>query len=123
MPLMNFEEQVRRHKEISKTIEALEEEKKALGVAIMLQMTGKTATVSDFLVRRQQRLSIAVTLDEARKHSATKMEETVDKEKIKALYNDGTPVKGVSEIHYIAITNSKKATSAEPPSLEELPTF
>ncbi len=101
---MDFQEQVKRHKEISLQIEELEKEKKALGTAIMNQMQGKTARVSDYLVRRMQRISISTSIEDARILNATKMEETVDKDKIKALYQQGHPVQGVSEVHYIQIS-------------------
>jgi len=101
---MNFEEQIKRHKEISQKIEELEEEKKALSISIMEQMEGKSVQVADFLVKRFQRLSIKLSLEEARLHSATKMEETVDKDKLKLLYHQGFPIQGISEIHYIQIS-------------------
>lgn len=101
---MDFQDQVRRHKELSLQIEELEKEKKALGMTIMDQMQGKTARVSDYLVKRMQRLSISTTIEDARQLNATKMEEAVDKDKIKSLYQQGHPVQGVSEVHYIQIS-------------------
>lgn len=107
---MNFEEQVKAHKELSRKIEELEEKKKALGIAIMEQMEGKSQKVADYLVRRFMRLSFKVSIEEARKLNATKMEETVDREKLKMLYNQNYPVEGVSEVHFIQIS------SLNPPS-------
>lgn len=104
---MTLEEMVRRHREISQKIDELEKEKKALGLVIMEQMEGKSLKVADYLVRRIQRLSISVSIEEARSYNATKMEECVDKEKIKLMYSQGKIVPGVSEIQYIQVTQNK----------------
>jgi len=105
---MNFEEQVKKHKEISRQIEELEETKKALSLSIMAQMQSKSVRTEDFLIKCCQRLSIKLTLEEARTLNATKMEEAVDKDKIKSLYEQGQSIQGVSEIHYIQISALEK---------------
>lgn len=104
---MNLEGQINAYNELRKKIEELEQQKKALGTAIMKQMEGKTMRVADYLVRRYSRLSIKLSIEEARTLDAIKMEETVDKDKIKALYQLGKLVPGVSEIEYIQISLSK----------------
>lgn len=109
---MTIQDQIRLHKEISKKIEELEEQKKLLGASIMKQMMGKSLQIDRFLVRRCSRISISTTLDEARTFNATKMEEVVDKDKIKTIYKSGRPLPGVKEIEYIQIS-----------TLEEIPTF
>lgn len=101
---MNLEEQIGKYNEIRKNIDELEQQKKALGIAIMEQMEGKTMQVAGYLVRRYSRLSIKLSLEEARIFNAVKMEEMVDKDKIKALHELGKPVPGVSEIQYIQIS-------------------
>lgn len=101
---MSLEDQIRLHKELSQNIEELELQKKELGLAILQQMTEKTLSVPGYIVRRCQRLSIKLTIEEARLLNAVKMEETVDKDKIKDLYNNGESVQGVSEIEYIQIS-------------------
>lgn len=101
---MNLQEQVKLHKELSKKIEELEGQKKTLGSAIMKQMTSKTMTFPGFVVRQFNRLSIKLTIEQARAFSAIKLEETVDKDKIKALYNNGQLIDGVSEIQYIQVS-------------------
>jgi len=103
---MDFEELVRLHKEISQHIEDLEEQKKALGVSILQQMKSKSLKVGPYVVRSCSRLSIAMSIEEARALNATKMKEVVDNEIVKDLYNRGTPVPGVKEINYIQILTS-----------------
>ena len=100
---MNLEEQIKLHRELSNKIEEMEEQKRALSALIMQQMSTKTLQVPGFLVRCFQRLSIKLSIEEARSHQAVKLEEVVDKDKIKALYQKGHQIKGVSEIRYIHI--------------------
>jgi hypothetical protein len=102
---MNLEEQIHKHKEISKKIEELEELKRALGQSIMHAMQGKSLQLGCYLVKRYSRLSISTTPDEARDFNAIKLEEVVDKDKIKALYKSGRPIPGVKEIEYIVISH------------------
>ena len=101
---MALEEQIRVYWELGKKIESLEQERKALGSSIMQQMEGRTLKVSDFFVRRMGRFSIKLTLEEARTFDAIKIEETIDREKIKALYQSGQCVDGVSETEYIQVS-------------------
>lgn len=105
---MKLEEQIQLHKEISKKIEELEEQKKNLSLSIMQSMSGKSLQLGRYLVRRFSRLSISTTLDQARTVNAIKTEEVVDKEKIKALYKSGQPFPGVKEIEYIQISVSEE---------------
>jgi hypothetical protein len=102
---MNLEEQIKLHKELSRKIEELESQKKALGSKIMQQMQSKTLRLGEFFVRCCSRISIKLSIEEARSLNAIKLEETVDKDKIKTLYRNGQPIKGVSEIQYIQISN------------------
>ena len=78
---MTLEEQISAYKEIGKKIDELEEKKKTLGVAIMQQMQGKKMEVAGYVVRRYSRLSIKISLEEARTLNAVKLEETIDKNK------------------------------------------
>jgi len=102
---MNLEEKIRQHKEISRKIEELEELKRALGQSIMQAMQGKSLQLGCYVVKRHSRLSISTTRDEARGFNAIKLEEVVDKDKIKALYKSGNSIPGVKEIEYIVISN------------------
>jgi hypothetical protein len=97
-------QQIKLHKELSKKIEELEEQKKLLGLSIMAQMADKTLKIPGYIVRRCSRLSISVPLEKARLLQATKMQEIVDKERIKSLYNSGQPIEGVKEITYIQVS-------------------
>lgn len=106
---MTLEEQIRLHKEISLKLEELEEQKKALGLSILEAMQGKSLQMGFYLVKRYTRLSISMTLDQARLYNAVKMEEVVDKEKIKTLYKNGTPVPGVKECEYIVVSIQNNA--------------
>lgn len=101
---MNLEEQIKAHKELSRKIEELEQQKKALGISIMQQMQDRSLRVSNYLVRRFMRLSFKVSLEQARTLNATKMEESVDKDKLKILYQQNPSIEGVSEVHYIQIS-------------------
>lgn len=105
--LESIEDQVKAYKELGETIDALEERRKAIGAAIMQQMQGKSLQVAEYNVRKINRLSIKLSLEEARSFNAIKLEETVDKDKIKFLYNSGQMIQGVSEIEYIQISHIK----------------
>lgn len=108
---MNLQDQVRLYKELSKKIEELESQKKELSTAIMQQMEDKTISLPGFVVRLYSRLSIKLTMEQARALSAVKFEEAVDKDKIKAIYNSGQFIDGVSEIHYIQVSSTKTEDS------------
>ncbi len=100
---MNLEEQIKRHKEISIKVEELEEEKRALTQSILQSMTDKFHQIGNYQVRRQSKIIVTTSLEDARHLEATKMEETVDKDLLKALHKGGQIVAGVREIHFIAI--------------------
>ena len=101
---MDLEEQIRQHKEISQQIQELEERKRVLGQSIMQAMPGKSLQLGCYLVRRHSRLSITTKPDEARHFNAIKLEEVVDKDKIKSLYIGGSQIPGVKEIEYIVVS-------------------
>ena len=101
---MNLQDQIQQHKELSIRIEELEEQKKLLGQMIMQSMTGKLLQLGPYIVKRCSRLSITTPLEVARPLNAIKMEEVVDKDTIKALYNSGMPISGVKEVVYIQVS-------------------
>lgn len=101
---MSLEEEIRLHKEISRKIEELEEQKKKLTLAILQAMSGKSLQFGSYLVRRYSRLSITLPLDQARHYNAVKVEETVDKGKLKELYKAGVSIPGIKEIEYITVS-------------------
>jgi hypothetical protein len=104
---MTLEERIRLHKEISLKIEELEEQKKALSQSIMQEMSGKSLQMGSYLVRRYSRLSITTSLDQARCHDAVKLEEVVDKDKIKMLHKSGQVIAGIKEFDYIVVSIHK----------------
>jgi hypothetical protein len=101
---MNLEEQIKLHQELSKKIAELEEKKQILGISILQQMQSKVLQVPGFLVRQYSRLCIKTSIEEARSLQATKVDEVIDKDKIKMLYNNGEPINGISEVRYIQIS-------------------
>lgn len=101
---MDLEEQIRLHKELSKQINDLEEKKKVLGGQILQQMTTKILQVPGYVVKQYSRLSYSISVDEARQYGAVKLEETVDKAKLKTLHQEGQRIQGVNEINYIQIS-------------------
>lgn len=105
---MDIEDQIKLHKEISKKIDELEDQKKELGVFIMQKMESKTIQVPGYQVRCCSRLSIKLSIEEARSYNAVKFEEMVDKDKIKDLYNSGQTISGVSENYYIVISEQRE---------------
>lgn len=107
---MNLEEKIKKYKELGEKIEELEVLKKELGTSILFEMPEKTVKTTDYLVRCCQRLAIKTSLEEARLFNATKMKETVDKDKIKQLFELGQAVPGISEIHYIQVSNLKTSS-------------
>ena len=101
---MNLEDLARQHKEISLKIEELEAQKKALGQTLLQAMNGKTLQLGPYIIKRCSRLSITSTIDQARPYQAIKVEEVVDKDKLKVLYQNGMPIPGVKHIEYIQIS-------------------
>lgn len=101
----NLEDQIRLHKTISQKIDELEKKKKTLSFEIMQQMQSKTLQLGGFIVRRISRIQINLSLEEARILDAVKWEESVDKNKVKALYQSGQSIQGVKEIEYIQISS------------------
>ncbi len=104
---MTLKDLARQHKELSLKIEALEAERKLLGQTILQAMTDKSMCFGAYTIRRFSRVSITSTIDQAREFQAIKMEEVVDKDKLKLLYRSGTTVPGVKEIQYISVTKNE----------------
>lgn len=100
---MNLQEQIKLHKSLSRQIEALEAQKKQLSASILGAMTDKSLQFGSYFVKRCSRLSIKLSLDQARELNAIKVQETVDRDKIKLLHRAGRPIPGVSETEFIQI--------------------
>ncbi len=101
---MSLEEQVQAYKELSRYIADLETQKKELSHAILKQMTEKTLFVAGYIVRRYDRFSIKTSLEEARKFGATKMEEVLDRGKLKKLHQSGQEIPGITPSTCIQIS-------------------
>lgn len=104
---MTLEEKVNAYKELRSKIEELENQKKLL-VAEILQLIPKetkSMQVSGSTVRRYSRLSIKISIENAKILDAVKMQEVVDREKIKKLFDRGEHLPDVEEIHYIQVSS------------------
>lgn len=112
---MELEAIVIAYKELTRQIDALEEKKKALSEEIIraVPLEAKSVRVADYVVRRYSRLSIKTSLEVARVLDAVKMEETVDKEKIKQIYLQGEAVPDVKEIQYINVSAARPAAKTD----------
>ncbi|MBI2743593.1 MAG: hypothetical protein HYX48_06725 [Chlamydiales bacterium] len=114
-----LEDKVVAYKELSRQINELERQRKALGAEIlpMLPKDAKTFYIADYRVQRYARLSIKISLEDAKMFSATKVEEVVDKAEIKRLHKLGHTLPDVQEIESLMILHSKRDKAAS----EELP--
>jgi hypothetical protein len=107
---MELEEMLASYKAIGRQIDELEERKKALCTAIMQQMNEQTVKVGSYTVRRYSRMLIKTPIEEARMLGAIKMEETVDKDKIKELLQQGHAIQGITETQYIMVHAAKESS-------------
>lgn len=107
----SFEELVQAYRAIALEIKKLEEKKKELSLSIMQQMPTKTLNLEECTVRVYERTTIGTSLEEARLFSATKMEEVVDKEKVKKMHEEGVAIPGISHSKFIQVA-AKKVTPA-----------
>ncbi|MBX7067601.1 MAG: hypothetical protein K1X28_10265 [Parachlamydiales bacterium] len=105
---MSLEEKIIAYKQLMREIEALEERKKLLSQEIISEMPDKKVEIADYRAYRYTRLSIKIPLEEARLLGATRMEEHVDKEKIKELHESGRQIEGVKEFSYLLVTSKQK---------------
>lgn len=97
------------YRELTQQIAELEEQKKQLGQFILQQMKVKTMSVSGYVVRKCERLNVSTPLERAREWKATKMEEVVDKDKLKELYQAGHEIPGISMSQFIQVCDNKKS--------------
>ena len=80
---MDLAEKIATYKQLIQQIEMLEEEKRKISQEIISEMPDKKFETAEWKATRYERLSIRPALELARLLDATKMEEQVDKEKIK----------------------------------------
>lgn len=105
---MELSEKVATYKKLIRQIEALEKEKQQITQEIIAEMPDRKFETPEFKAIRYQRLSIRPPLEIARQLSATKMEEQVDKEKIKEIFYSGVPIEGVEERSYLLVSAKKQ---------------
>ena len=115
---MSLEEQIQAYKELSLYIADLESQKKELSLIILKQMSEKTLSVAGYIVRRYDRLSIKTSLEEARELGATKMEEVLDRDKLKKLHQSGRAIPGVAPSPFIQVSLQKQVTAEIDPEAD-----
>lgn len=98
---MILEEKIKAYKALGQEIEALEEQRKALGKETLADMPSKTLLMPGYKATRYTRLVINVPLEQARLLGATKTEEQVDKVKIKKLLEMGQSIECIQEVAYL----------------------
>ena len=104
---MTLEDKIAVYKELGKKIDELEQQKKEL-VAEILQLIpkeSKTLQVANYCVKRVSRLSIRTSLENAKLFNAVKMQEVVDKNQLKKLYEQGQQIPDVTEYEYIQVSS------------------
>ena len=107
---MELEEKIAKYKELGKQISELENEKKALVSEILqcIPRETKSIQVAGNSVKRVRRLLIKTSLEAAKLFHAVKIQEVVDKEKIKQLFEQGQEIPDVKEYEYIQVTSLVK---------------
>ncbi len=104
---MVLEEKIAAYKDLGKRIDELEQQKKVL-VAEILQFIpkeSKTIHVGGYCVKRVRRLSIRTSLETAKLFNAVKLEEVIDKNQLKKLYEQGQQVPDVTEYEFIQVSS------------------
>lgn len=111
-----LESKVKAYKELSNQIAELDEKRKILGDEIlqMLSKSAKTFYIAGYRVQRFERLSIKISLEDARILGATKNEEVINKEEIKRLHQLGHAIPDVQLKESLIVYNlqSKKPSMA-----------
>lgn len=104
-----LEAKLKQYREISEEMKVLEAKKKALSQEVLAVMPEgmKQLKTPGFKVIKQQRLSFKTTVEEAGKFSAVKTDIVIDKAKLKALYESGQEVPGVSCSEFVLIKENQ----------------
>ncbi len=107
---MELEEKIARYKDLGHQIAELEMQKKALVAEILqsIPKESKSIQVAGNNVKRVRRLSIRTSLEAAKLFEAVKMQEVVDKDKLKKLYEQGQNIPDVTEFEYIQVSTLKE---------------
>jgi hypothetical protein len=110
---MSLEELIRAYQELAHNIAKLEDQKKELSRTILREMPGKMLSVAGYIVRRYDRFSVKIPIEEARKLNATKMEEVIDRDKLKKIYQSNQAIPGASLTSFIQVSLQKKSDPAQ----------
>jgi hypothetical protein len=104
---MTLEEKIIEYKELQAQIKVLEEKKAESYKEILASFPKNSQEINseNFRVKRYTKFTIRTTLEEARAFQATKVEESVDKERIKELIHTGICIPHVTETSYFFIYN------------------
>lgn len=101
-----IEEKVAAYKEVVTQIKELEEKKQSLAAEILesFPVGEKCVRLKDCQVKRYMRLSISTPLSIAKTLGVVKLQEVLDRQKIKELYSTGQEIPNVVETHYISLS-------------------
>ncbi|MFQ5730057.1 MAG: hypothetical protein ACE5GN_06825 [Waddliaceae bacterium] len=101
----SLEARLRAYKELSSKIRELEQPRKQIGQELLhnFPVGLKKYSTPHFRVFRQERINVKTTLEDAHRYRAVKVEETVDKERLKALHNSGQPIPGVTRTEFVQV--------------------
>lgn len=110
---MDLAEKIATYKQLIRQIGILEEEKRKISQEIIAEMPEKRFESAEFKAIRYQRLSIRPPLELARLLHATRMEEQVDKEKIKQIFHSGVHIEGVEMRSYLLVSAKNRVQDAE----------
>ena len=107
--LRRLENKLQQHRTITEQIKMLEQQKKALSQEILASWPTATKKVSTahYSVSRQKNFSIKTSLDDARLFDAVKIEEVIDRARLREIYKSGTPVPGISATEYVLVTSTQ----------------
>lgn len=112
---MTLEEKIIAYKELRRKIDEMEEQKKLLITEILQLMPtdAKTVHVDDCRVSRYVRYSVRTSLETAKLFDATKIEEVVDKKRLKELFVLGHPIPDVTQSEFITVSKIKEPALSE----------
>lgn len=112
---MDLAEKIAVYRQLIEQIEMLDQQKQKISQEILAEMSDKKFETAEFKAIRYQRLSMRPSLELARQLDATKMEEQIDKEKIKQLFHAGIPIEGVEMRAYLVVSAKNQAKESQDP--------
>ncbi|MEN9343400.1 MAG: hypothetical protein RLZZ453_187 [Chlamydiota bacterium] len=102
---MSLEENIIKYKQLQEAIKKLEEEKQNVYKEILQAFPPDEKEIfsENYQVKKHLRVTIRTTLEEARSFQATKIEEVIDKQKIKEYIRQGIAIPNVTETGYFFV--------------------